>query len=71
MNRDIKEMISRYDNEPDDQIYTNDIQQVLDISREEFEQFGAKTKGAFIYALVVNAMKAGYMIGYKKAKENN
>lgn len=71
MNRDIKEMISRYDNEPDDQIYTNDIQQVLDISREECEQFGAKTKGAFIYALVTNAMKAGYMIGYKQAKEND
>lgn len=70
MNRDIKELISRYDKELEDQIYTTDIQQVLDISMEECRQVGATEQSALWYALITNAMRAGFMIGYEtKLKE--
>lgn len=70
MNRDIKELISRYDKELEDQIYTTDIQQVLDISREECRQVGDTEQRALWYALITNAMRAGFMIGYEtKLKE--
>ena len=51
MARNIEDLIKKYDDTMEDVIYVSDIQQIHDMSKNEWD-------------LIVNSLRAGYMIGY-------
>ncbi len=70
--RNLAEYIAEYENTYDDndKLYCSDFQQIMDISVKQLkpeQDIGA----GLAWNLIRNALMAGYMIGYKKAKENN
>ena len=52
MKRNIAKLIRQYDESMPDVFYASDIQQIHDISKNEWET-------------IVNSLRAGFMIGYK------
>lgn len=70
--RNIAEYIAEYEKTYDDndKLYSSDFQQIMDISVKQLkpeQDIGA----GLAWNLISNALMAGYMIGYKQAKENN